>query len=93
MIFLFNKERVLNEVMEWFQLRACDALKIRPDQFGLSLTVDENGRLTPDVQLSQEDIDGVTEEQLRELLSGLFQLAVSMYNERIQGLTSCRSST
>jgi len=93
MIFLLNRERVINEVMEWFQLHACNALQIPLEKFTVELSVDERGNMTPNVEVAREDIEGVSDEQFSELMAGLYRVAVGMFHDRNEGLKECRRST
>lgn len=89
MIFLLNPEYVVWEVVELARLQICEVLKVPTSK--VEATIDlADGRMSPEFLVDADDVDGVTLDEIREVMRHVYADCKEEMESRLEGVTKRR---
>ena len=89
MIFLLNPEYVMWEIVEMARLQICEVLKVPKSKVQAKLDLADE-KLSPEFTLDLDDVEGVTADEVREVMKNIYQDCKAEAEVRLAGVLDRR---
>ncbi len=89
MIFLLNPEYVVWEVVELARLQICEVLKVPTEKVEAKIDL-ADGKLSPEFLIDADDVEGVTPDEIREVMRNIYADCKEEMESRLAGISKRR---